>query len=63
MEKRDYLPEMFNETDLEVMKAIRQAIDPLEISKPGQNVPRWTGAGPKFSRAASLERAGRISRE
>ncbi len=36
MEKRDYLPYMFNETDIEVMKCLRGAIDPQEISNPGK---------------------------
>ncbi len=63
MEKRDYLPEMFNETDLAVMKSIRQAIDPLEISNRGKMFPGGQAPALSFSGPHPLERAGRISRE
>lgn len=43
MEKRDYLPEMFNETDLDTMKAIRRVIDPQEISNRGKMFPGSEG--------------------
>lgn len=63
MEKREYLPEMFNETDLAVMKTIRHALDPQELSNrgkmfPGGEVPALHSHGPH-----PLEREGRISRE
>ncbi|MCK6624445.1 MAG: FAD-binding protein [Anaerolineae bacterium] len=63
MEKRDYLPEMFSETDLAVMKDLRHALDPLELSNrgkmfPGGEAPALHAHGPH-----PLERAGRISRE
>jgi glycolate oxidase len=63
MEKRDYLPEMFNETDLEVMQAIRHAIDPLEISNRGKMFPGGQAPALSFHGPHPLERAGRISRE
>jgi glycolate oxidase len=63
MEKREYLPEMFNETDLAVMKTIRHALDPQELSNrgkmfPGGEAPALHAHGPH-----PLEREGRISRE
>lgn len=36
MEKRDYLPRMFNEVDIETMRQLRQAIDPYELSNRGK---------------------------
>lgn len=63
MEKRNFLPQMFNETDMEVMKSIRRAIDPQELSNrgkmfPGGEAPALHSRGPH-----PLERAGVISRE
>jgi glycolate oxidase len=39
VEKRGYLPEMFNEDDIEVMRSIRAEIDPLELSNRGKMFP------------------------
>ena len=39
MEKRNYLPVMFGETEMELMNTIRQAIDPLELSNRGKMFP------------------------
>jgi glycolate oxidase len=36
MEKRDYLPRMFNEVDIETLKQLRKAIDPDELSNRGK---------------------------
>jgi glycolate oxidase len=63
MEKREFLPAMFNETDIAVMKSIRRAIDPKEISNPGKmfpggEAPALSGHGPH-----PLEKAGVIFRE
>lgn len=63
MEKRAYLPKMFNETDVEVMKSIRRAIDPKELANrgkmfPGGEAPALHSQGPH-----PLEKAGVISRE
>jgi glycolate oxidase len=63
MEKRRYLPEMFSETDIDVMRLIRLQIDPLELSNqgkmfPGGEAPALSARGPH-----PLERAGVISRE
>jgi glycolate oxidase len=63
MEKRSYLPRMFEPDDVEAMQSIRRAIDPQEISNPGKmfpggDAPSLTHAGPH-----PLEKAGVISRE
>ncbi len=63
VEKRDYLPELFNETDLAAMQRIRRAIDPLELANRGKVFP--SGAAPALRQHGMhpLEREGRISRE
>lgn len=38
-EKRDYLPEMYNEDDLDAMLAIRMEIDPKQLSNRGKMFP------------------------
>jgi glycolate oxidase len=63
MEKRDYLPEMFNETDMETMKNIRRVIDPHEISNRGKMFPGSGAPALSFKGPHPLERAGKISRE
>lgn len=63
MEKRDYLPGMFSDYDIEVMKRVRGAFDPKEVANPGKMFP---GAeAPSLSRPGlhPLEEAGVISRE
>jgi glycolate oxidase len=62
VEKRAYMPEMFNETDLDVMAAIRRAIDPQEIANRGKVFPG--GEAPSLRRHGPhpLETAGIISR-
>lgn len=63
MEKRDYLPEMFGETDLAVMKALRLAIDPKELSNPGKMFPGGEVPSHSHHGPHPLERAGVIARE
>lgn len=63
VEKRQYMGDMFNATDLAVMHEIRRAIDPLELANrgkmlPGDQAPALTQHGPH-----PLETAGIISRE
>jgi len=63
VEKRQYMGDMFNTTDLAVMHEIRRAIDPLELANrgkmlPSDQAPALTEHGPH-----PLERAGIISRE
>jgi glycolate oxidase len=62
LEKRAYLAEMFNPTDLAVMRRVRRLIDPLELSNRGKMFPAGA-AGPPARGAHPLERAGLLSRE
>jgi glycolate oxidase len=63
MEKRDYLPAMFSEEEIDIMQALRRAIDPREIANRGKMFPG--GEAPALSQQGMhpLERAGVISRE
>ena len=63
MEKRDYLPAMFSEEEIDIMEALRRAIDPKEIANRGKMFP--SGEAPALSQHGMhpLERAGVISRE
>jgi glycolate oxidase len=63
MEKRDYLPKMFSDDDVDVMQELRRAIDPLQISNRGKMFPSGGSCVPACSGAHPLERAGIISRE
>jgi len=63
LEKRVYLAEMFNETEMNVMRRIRRSLDPQELSNRGKmfldgTAPALSSPGPH-----PLERAGIISRE
>lgn len=63
VEKRQYMGDMFNATDLAVMHEIRRALDPLELANrgkmlPGDQAPALTQHAPH-----PLEKAGIISRE
>ena len=63
MEKRDYLPAMFSEEEIDIMQALRLAIDPREIANRGKMFPG--GDAPALAQQGMhpLERAGVISRE
>jgi glycolate oxidase len=63
VEKRDYLPQMFSAEEIECMKRVRAAFDPLGIANPGKMFPA-TGA-PALAQHGlhPLEKAGVISRE
>lgn len=63
MEKRDYLPKMFSETDLAAMKNLRKSIDPLELANRGKMFPGDMSEPYVPSGPHPLERAGIISRE
>ncbi len=63
MEKRDYLPDMFNETDIEVMEQLRQAIDPAHISNPGKMFPGSEAPALQSRGPHPLEQKGVIFRE
>lgn len=63
MEKRNFLPRMFAEADVEAMHRLRLALDPHELSNPGKMFP--TGEAPALHSVGMhpLEKAGVISRE
>jgi glycolate oxidase len=63
MEKRQFMPQLFSETDMGVMWDLRCVVDTLQIANrgkmfPGGEAPALTHSGPH-----PLERAGVISRE
>jgi glycolate oxidase len=62
MEKREYLPQMFNETDMAVMQ-IRHMLDPQELANRGKMFPGGEAPALSLRGPHPLERAGRISRE
>lgn len=63
MEKRDYLPGMFSEYDIEVMKRVRAAFDPGEVANPGKMFPGAEAPSLSQHGLHPLEKAGVISRE
>ncbi len=63
LEKRDYLPQMFGELDVDVMHHIRSAIDPKELSNRGKMFPGGDAPVMKLRGLHPLEKAGVISRE
>ncbi len=63
MEKREYLPRMFNEVDVATMKAIRHSLDPQELANRGKMFPGGEAPALKHHGPHPLEREGRISRE
>jgi glycolate oxidase len=60
IDKRDYMPSMFNEADLEAFRRLRLAFDPDGLANPGKVMPtpRLCGEVPGPYRAHPLERAG-----
>jgi len=63
MEKRDYLPVMFTDDEIEFMKRVRHAFDPLEIANPGKMFPEAGAPALQQHGLHPLERAGVLSRE
>ena len=63
MEKRDYLSEMFGEEDIALMKRVRGAFDPKNISNPGKMFPGAEAPALSMRGLHPLEQEGRISRE
>ncbi|MDZ4288123.1 MAG: FAD-linked oxidase C-terminal domain-containing protein, partial [Prosthecobacter sp.] len=63
VEKREYLPDMFTADEIDCMKRLRAAFDPLEIANPGKMFPG--GEVPALTQHGlhPLEKAGIISRE
>ena len=63
MEKREYMPAMFSELELDIMQALRRAIDPKEIANRGKMFPGGEAPALKQHGMHPLERQGVISRE
>ena len=63
LEKRAFMAEMFSPTDLAVMRRLRRALDPLELSNPGKMFPDGEAPALAAHGMHPLERAGVISRE
>jgi len=59
-DKRDYMPRMFSQDDLDVMQQMRDAIDPSRLCNPGKVLPtpRLCGEVPGPYRQHPAERAG-----
>ena len=65
VEKRDYMPDMFTTNELDCMKRVRAAFDPLEIANPGKMFPEGAPAVMTTAQRGlhPLETAGVITRE
>ena len=63
MEKRDYMPAMFSEQEMDIMQALRLAIDPKEIANRGKMFPDGEAPALTLHGMHPLEKQGVISRE
>ena len=63
VEKRDYLAEMFNRDEMDCLRRIRAAFDPLGISNPGKMFPTTGAPALHHHGLHPLEKAGILSRE
>jgi glycolate oxidase len=63
VEKRDYLPDMFSADEIDCMRRIRAAFDPLEIANPGKMFPGGEAPALQTHGLHPLEKAGLLSRE
>ena len=63
MEKRDYLPDMFSAEEIDCMKRLRAAFDPLGIANPGKMFPGPEAPALTHHGLHPLEKAGVIFRE
>ena len=63
-DKRDFMPRMFSDDDLDVMQQLRDAVDPKRLCNPGKVLPtpRLCGEVPGPYRAHPVERAGLAER-
>src|SRR5215212_9501825 len=59
-DKKDYMPRMFTQDDLDVMQSVRDAVDPQRLCNPGKvlPMPRLCGEVPGPYREHPVERAG-----
>jgi glycolate oxidase len=63
MEKRDFLPDMFSAEEIECMKRLRAAFDPLGLANPGKMFPGPEAPALTQAGLHPLEKAGLIFRE
>jgi glycolate oxidase len=63
VEKREYLPAMFNEEEIDCLRRVRAAFDPLGIANPGKMFPTAEAPALRQHGLHPLEEAGLISRE
>lgn len=63
MEKREYLPDMFSADEIDCLKRLRAAFDPLGIANPGKMFPGPEAPALTQHGLHPLEKAGVISRE
>jgi glycolate oxidase len=63
VEKRAYLPDMFSAEEIDCLKRVRAAFDPLGIANPGKMFPEADAPALVQRGMHPLERAGVISRE
>lgn len=63
MEKREFLPDMFNADEIDCMKRLRAAFDPLGIANPGKMFPGGDAPALQQYGLHPLEKAGVLSRE
>ena len=63
MEKKAYLPEMYSESDMDVMVRIRQAVDEKGLANRGKMLPDAEAPALRLHRPHPLEAQGVISRE
>jgi glycolate oxidase len=61
-EKRDYLALMFNADEMDCLRRVRAAFDPLGIANPGKMFPGTDSSGPPSRGLHPLEKAGLLSR-
>ena len=64
MDKREFMPKMFTDDDLDVMQRVRDAIDPQHLCNPGKvfPTPRLCGEVPGPYREHPIEKAGLAER-
>jgi glycolate oxidase len=63
VEKKAYLPEMFSEAEIDCMRRLRTAFDPLEIANRGKMFPGAEAPALQQHGLHPLEKAGLLSRE
>ncbi len=58
IEKRDYMPRLFGEADMDAMRRLRLALDPRELSNPGKMFPSGEAPALRHVGLHPLEKAG-----